>query len=68
MGEPFAGRRSAALLEKKLPAERAIFRGAAHNPKLLGNQFNDRLRNFLATIVGAGRVRFKVSPGRGSVQ
>jgi hypothetical protein len=37
------------VLEKKLPAERAIFRGAAHNPQLLGNQFNDRLRNFLAT-------------------
>jgi hypothetical protein len=55
------------VLEKNLPAERAIFRGAAHNPKLLGNQFNDRLRNFLATIVAAGRVRFKVSPGRGSV-
>jgi hypothetical protein len=35
------------VLEKNLPAERAIFRGAAHNPKLLGNQFNDRLRNFL---------------------
>jgi pimeloyl-ACP methyl ester carboxylesterase len=37
------------VLEKKLPAERVIFRGAAHNPQLLGNQFNDRLRNFLAT-------------------
>jgi pimeloyl-ACP methyl ester carboxylesterase len=35
-------------LEKKLPAERAIFRGAAHNPQLLGKQFNDRLRSFLA--------------------
>jgi len=37
------------VLEKKLPAERAIFRGAANDPQLLGNQFNDRLRNFLAT-------------------
>ena len=37
------------ILAKKLPAERAIFRGAAHNPQLLGNQFNDRLRNFFAT-------------------
>jgi pimeloyl-ACP methyl ester carboxylesterase len=34
-------------LEKKLPAERAIFRGAAHNPQLLGKQFNARLRSFL---------------------
>jgi hypothetical protein len=32
------------VLEKKLPAERAIFRGAAHNPQLLSNQFNDRLK------------------------
>jgi pimeloyl-ACP methyl ester carboxylesterase len=35
-------------LAKKLPAERAIFRGAAHNPQRLGKQFNDRLRSFLA--------------------
>ena len=36
------------VLEKKLPAERAIFRGAAYNPQLLGKQFNDRLRLFSA--------------------
>jgi hypothetical protein len=36
------------VLEKKLPPERAVFRGAADNPQLLGMQFNDRLRTFLA--------------------
>jgi len=35
-------------LAEKLPAERAAFRGAAHNPQLLGKPFNDRLRTFLA--------------------
>jgi hypothetical protein len=36
-------------LAEKLSAERAVFRGAAHNPQLLGKPFNDRLRTFLAT-------------------
>ena len=36
------------VLEKRLPAERAVFRGAAHNPQLLGSPFNERLRAFLA--------------------
>jgi hypothetical protein len=35
-------------LAEKLPAERAVFRGAAHNPQRLGKPFNDRLRTFLA--------------------
>jgi hypothetical protein len=35
-------------LAERLPAERAIFRGAAHNPQLPGKPFNDRLRTFLA--------------------
>jgi pimeloyl-ACP methyl ester carboxylesterase len=36
-------------LAEKLPAERAVFRGAAHNPQRLGKPFNDRLRTFLAS-------------------
>jgi pimeloyl-ACP methyl ester carboxylesterase len=36
------------VLAEKLPAERAVFRGAAHNPQLLGKPFNDRLKTFLA--------------------
>ena len=35
-------------LAEKLPAERAVFRGAAHNPQRLGKPFNNRLRTFLA--------------------
>jgi pimeloyl-ACP methyl ester carboxylesterase len=35
-------------LAERLPAERAVFRGAAHNPQRLGKPFNDRLRTFLA--------------------
>jgi hypothetical protein len=55
------------VLEKKLPAERAIFRGAAHNPQLLGNNSTTASDTSWPLTVAARRVRFMVSPGRGSV-
>jgi len=34
------------VLVKRLGSESAVFAGAAHNPQLLGEPFNDRLRSF----------------------
>ncbi len=35
------------VLEKRLDAERVVLPGMGHNPQLLGQPFNDALRNFL---------------------
>ena len=35
------------VLEARLPAERVVIEGAAHNPQLVGREFNQRLRAFL---------------------
>jgi pimeloyl-ACP methyl ester carboxylesterase len=34
------------ILERELAAESVVFPGAAHNPQLLGEPFNERLRHF----------------------
>ena len=39
-------RRICEVLERQLDAEAAVFPGAAHNPQLLGEPFNERLRAF----------------------
>jgi hypothetical protein len=36
------------ILEQELDAETAVFPDAAHNPQLLGEPFNERLRTFWA--------------------
>jgi hypothetical protein len=36
------------ILERELDAEAAVFPDAAHNPQLLGEPFNERLRAFWA--------------------